>query len=187
MVAVTHGEISTSLAAFRELRYEGQRLYFAEPGVKTIRIDLRVKEPHHLVALARSVAHLGHEEADFRGAHLWLTTWGVWDPQVEAIGRETLQQFRRGQGENRSLELAPGHIFGHDEFTEAVCCLLQPMIVGWDAYYVPRWAFGDLDYFVAVSHDAFLDIEVRTQEMHERALTTLGSYAWTEGLLNAEN
>jgi hypothetical protein len=101
--------------------------------------------------------------------------------------RKTLQQFRRGQGENRSLESAPGHIFKDDEFTEAVCCLLQPMIVGWDAYYVPRWEFGNLDYFVAVGHDSFLDIKVRTQEMHETALRSLGSHAWTKGLLKADS
>jgi hypothetical protein len=108
-------------------------------------------------------------------------------PRVEAIGRKTLEQFRRGQGENRPLESAPGHIFRDDEFTEAVCCLLQPMIVGWDAYYIPRWEFGNLDYFVAVSHDSFLDIKVHTRAMHERALRSLGSHAWTKGLLKAES
>ena len=106
---------------------------------------------------------------------------GSLESQVEAIGRKMLEQFRRGQGENRPLESAPGHIFRDDEFTEAVCCLLQPMIVGWDAYYIPRWEFGNLDYLVAVSHDSFLDIKVRTQAMHERALRSLGSHAWTEG------
>ena len=181
MLVTTDDEIVSSLAALSELRYEGRRVSFVGPDAKNIRVDLRVKEPHQLVSLARSVAYLGHEEANFRGAHLWITTWGVWNPQVEAIGRKTLEQFRRGQGENRPLELAPGHIFRDDEFTEAVCCLLQPMIVGWDAYYIPRWEFGNLDYLVAVSHDSFLDIKVRTQAMHERALRSLGSHAWTEG------
>jgi hypothetical protein len=48
------------------------------------------------------------------------------------------------------------------------------MMVGWDAYYVPRWAYGHLDYFVSVSHDGFIDIEVRTQEMRDKALEILG-------------
>ena len=143
MLVTTDDEIVSSLAALSELRCEGRRVSFVGPDAKNIRVDLRVKEPHQLISLARSVAFLGHEEANFRGAHLWITTWGVWNPQVEAIGRKTLEQFRRGQGENRPLELAPGHIFRDDEFTEAVCCLLQPMIVGWDAYYIPRWEFRE--------------------------------------------
>ena len=122
MLVTTNEEMVSSLAAFQELRCEGRRVSFVEPGVKTIKVDLRVKEPHEHVYLARLVAHLGYEEIDFRGAHLWLTTWGVWNPQVEVIGRKTLEQFRRGQGENRPLESAPGHIFRDDEFTER--CLL---------------------------------------------------------------
>jgi hypothetical protein len=185
MLATTNDEMVSSLAAFNELRCEGRRLSFAEPGAKTIRVDLRVKEPHQLIYLARLVAHLGYEEVDFIGAHLWLTTWGVWDPRVEAIGFKTLEQFRRSYGENRSLESAPGHRFRDDEFTESVCCLLTPMIVGWDAYYVPQWAYGHLDYFLFVSHDSFLDIKVRTQEIYERALSSLGKDQWA--LLKAES
>jgi hypothetical protein len=112
MLATTDEEMVTSLAAFNELRCEGRKVSFVEPDAKTIRIDLRVKEPHQLVYLARLVAHLDYEETDFRGAHLWLTTLGVWDPQVEAIGRKTLEQFRRGQGEKRPLESAPGLSLG---------------------------------------------------------------------------
>jgi hypothetical protein len=184
MLATTDDEMLSSLAAFHELRFEGRGLSFADLGAKTLRIDLRVKEPHQLVYLARLVARLGYEEIDFRSAHLWLTTWGVWNPQVEAIGRTTLEHFRRSYGENRSLESAPGHLFRDDEFVEAVSCLLTPMIVGWDAYYVPQWAYGHLDYFVFVSHDSFLDIKIRTREMYEKALSSLKG-EWIEGLLKA--
>jgi hypothetical protein len=137
-----------------------------------------VKEPHQLVSLARLVAHLGCEEVHFAGAYLWVTTWGVWNPLVEAIGFQTLEQFRRSYGEIRSLEAAPGHYFRHNEFTASVCCLLQPMIVGWDAYYIPWWTYGEIDYFVAVSHDSFVDIEVRTKEMYDRALEILQGHEW---------
>ncbi len=178
MVAITDDEMVSSLAAFNELRCEGRRPSFSEPGAKTIRIDLHFKEPAQIAYLARLIAHLGYEEIDFRGALLWLTTWGVWDPRVEAIGFRTLEQFRRSYGENRSLESAPGHRFRDDEFMEAVCCLLTPMIVGWDACYVPQWAYGHLDYFVFVSHDSVLDIEVRTPEMYENASSILRSHQW---------
>ena len=140
-----------------------------------------------MVYLARLVAHLSYEESHFSGAQLWITTWGVWDPHTEAIGFKTLEQFRRSYGENRSLETSPGSCFRHDEFTESVCCLLQPMTVGWDAYYVPHWASGRLDYFVFVSHDSFIDVHIRTQEMHEKALSILKSHGWIKGLLKVDS
>jgi hypothetical protein len=174
MIGATNDEIRSSLAAHEELRCDDRRLYLANAQVPSITINLRVKEPHQLVYLARLVAHIGYEEIHFRGAYLWITTWGVWNTQDEAIGFKTLEQFRRSYGENRSLEAAAGNYFRDDEFTESVCCLLQPMMVGWDAYYVPRWAYGHLDYFVSVSHDGFIDIEVRTQEMRDKALEILG-------------
>jgi hypothetical protein len=170
--------MKSSLAGCEELRCEGNNLSFADAGARRIVIDLRVKEPHQLVYLARLAAHIGSEVTNLGHAQLWITTWGVWDPRVEAIGFKTLEQFRRSYGENRSLESAPGHYFRHNEFEESVCCLLQPMIVGWDAYYVPHWRDGSLDYFVAVSHDLFIDIEVRTQDMYDRAMEILKKHEW---------
>jgi hypothetical protein len=178
MIAFTADEMRSSLAAYPELWCEGNNLSFVDAGAGRIVIDLRVKEPHQLVYLARLVAQLGYEETHFGHAQLWITTWGVWNPQEEAIGFKTLEQFRRSLGENRSLEAAPGHYFRHNEFEESVCCLLQPMIVGWDAYYVPHSRSSGLDYFVAVSHDAFIDIEVRTQEMYDKAMGILKHHEW---------
>jgi hypothetical protein len=187
MVGLTETEIKGTLAAFEELRCEGRDLYFASSKVPAISINLRLEEPHQLVYLARLAALLGHDERHFGHADLWVTTWGVWNPKIEAVGFKTLEQFRRSFGENRSLEAAPGHYFRQDEFTESVCCLLQPMIVGWDAYYVPHWAGGSLDHFVTVSHDSFIDIETRTQEMHDRALEVLSSHEWIKPLLRADS
>lgn len=186
MVGLTETEIKGTLAAFEELRSEGRELHFAGSRVPAISINLRLEEPHQLVYLARLAARLGHDERHFSHADLWVTTWGVWSPKIEAVGFKTLEQFRRSYGENRSLQAAPGQSFRHDEFTESVCCLLQPMIVGWDAYYVPHWVGGALDYFVSVSHDSFLDIEVRSQEVRDRALEILNSHDWIKPLLRAE-
>jgi len=185
MIGATESEMKDALLAHRELRCNGKKLRFAEERLPPITIDLRVKEPHQLAYLARLVAHLGYEETNFQGAYLWITTWGVWNPQEEAIGFKLLEQFRRSYGENRPVEAAPGSFFRHDQFTESVCCLLQPMLVGWDAYYVPRWAHGQLDYFVAVSHDSFIDIEVRTQEMQNEIVEILKSHNWIAALLKA--
>jgi hypothetical protein len=183
MIGVTNDEMRSNVAGYSELRCEGRKLWFADSPAASIRVNLRVKEPHQLVYLARLVAHLGYEEAAFAHAYLWLNTWGVWDTQTEAIGFKTFEQIRRGYGENRSIEAAPGTYFRHDEFTAAVSCLLQPMLIGWDAYYVPRWAWGSLDYFVFVSHDGFVDIELRTQQTRDKTIEILESHDWIKLLL----
>ena len=73
------------------------------------------------------------------------------------------------------------------ELEEAVCCLLQPMIVGWDAYYIPHSLCSSLDYFVAVSHDSFIDVHCRTREMHDKALKILEQHGWIKPLLRADD
>jgi hypothetical protein len=50
-----------------------------------------------------------------------------------------------------------------------------------------HWAYGGLDYFVSVSHDGFIDIGIRTQEMHDRAMEVLNDYAWMRPLLKADS
>lgn len=177
MQVVTDEEMRSFLNRHDDLRCEGRQLSFDHTEAKTIIVDLRVSEPHQLVYLARLAAHLTNEEALFRAASLWITLWGVWDSQVEAVGFTAMERIRQGYGENRPLNTAPGHFFRHDEFVESLACLVQPMLVWWDAYYVPQWA-GGLDYFLFVSHDGFLDIETRTTEMYDKALEILKFHEW---------
>jgi len=178
MQVATDDEMRDFLAKHDDLRCEAKRLRFDYPEAKTIIVDLRVSEPHQLVYLARLAAYLRYEEVHFSGASLWLTQWGVWDDRVESVAFKTMERIRQGYGENRSLETAPGHFFRHDEFVESVACLVQPMLVGWDAYYVPYWTWGSLDYFLFVSHDGFLEIETRTTDMYENTLEILKSHEW---------
>jgi hypothetical protein len=178
MIGLAKEEIKRHFSAHSELRCDDRNLWFANTQATSIRVNFRAKEPHQLVYLARLVAHLGYEEAHFAHANLWITTWGVWDTQTEAIGFKIFEQVRRSHGENRSVGAAPGTYFRHDEFIESVACLVQPMLVGWDTYYVPTWAWGSLDYFVFVSHDGFVDVEVRTQEMRDRAMEALRGHDW---------
>lgn len=178
MIGATDDEIKSFLAGHAELRCAGDNLLFVNSEAESISVNLRVKEPHQLVYLARLVAALGYEEIHFRGAYLWITTWGVWNAQEEAIAFKTLEHFRRSLGENRSIQSAPGHYFRHDEFVESVCCLLQPMLIGWDAYYVPTWAYGGVDYFIFVSHDSFIDIHVRTKAMKDKMSEILAAHDW---------
>jgi|SRR5690348_5100835 len=182
MVGATELEMETSLSAHEELRVEGRRVSFSDPAAKVLTINLRVKEPHQLVHLARLLVSIGREESHFATAYLWITAWGVWNPWEEAVAFKTLEQFRRSLGENRSVQSAPGHFFRHDELVESVCCLLPAMTVGWDAYYVPTWAAGGLDHFLFVSHDGFVDLHVRTKEMHDRVSKVLADRGWIADL-----
>ncbi|HTW57057.1 MAG TPA: hypothetical protein VMD99_02880 [Terriglobales bacterium] len=183
MTGLTNDETRAHLTAHTELSCEGRGLWFPGPQSAKIKIDLRVNEPHQLIYLARLIAHIGYDEIHFSHACLWLTTWGVWDQQTEAIGFKMFEQIRRSYGENRSIEAAPGTYFRHDEFTVSASCLLQPMLIGWDAYYVPTWVWGTLDYFVFVSHDGFIEVNIRTQEMHQRATEILEGHGWIKPLL----
>jgi hypothetical protein len=108
MIGITNEKMIEHLTAHPELRCEGRKLWFADPQSTRVRINLRVKEPHQLVYLARLLAHLGYDEAHFDHANLWITTWSVWDRQTEAIGFTTFERLRRSHGENRSIEAAPG-------------------------------------------------------------------------------
>jgi hypothetical protein len=132
MQVVMDEEMRTFLNRHDDLRCEGRQLRFDHQEAKTIIVDLRVSEPHQLVYLARLAAHLSYDEAHFRGASLWITQWGVWDSQVEAVGFRAMERIRQGYGETRSLNTAPGHFFRHDEFVESIVCLVQPMLVWWD-------------------------------------------------------
>lgn len=185
MVGTTKDEMRAHLAAHAELHCGERKLWFADAPARSIRINLRVKEPHQLVYLARLLAHIGYEEGHFEHANLWVTTWGVWGLETEAVGFETFEQIRRSYGENRSIEAAPGTYFRHDEFVTSVACLLQPILIGWDAYYVPSWQWGYLDYFVFVSHDGFVDVEIRTQDMHDRVMEVIKAHDWLVPLSRA--
>ena len=187
MLGLTDNEMKSRFDCYEDLRRDETRLHFPRAEAPSIRVDFRVQEPHQFVYLARLLASLGYDTRDFVHAELWVTAWGIWDDRDQAVGLKALEQFRRSYGETRSLEAAPGHYFRHDEFVESVCCLLQPVLVGWDAYYVPHWAYGSLDYFLSVSHDGFIDVEIRTREMYNRAMQVLQNYEWIKPLLKAES
>jgi hypothetical protein len=78
----------------------------------------------------------------------------------------------RRAGQPASFEAAPGFHFRADELDDAIGTLLQPVIFGWDAFYVPQWWSGD-DYFLHVSHDGFIVVVTRTKEIYESALKGL--------------
>ena len=50
---------------------------------------------------------------------------------------------------------------------------MQPMVFGWDAYYLPRWSFGYESFFLSVSHDSFVTVVTRTTAFYEKAFRIL--------------
>ena len=143
MQAVTDSEMGEYLSQLREIHCEDKNVRFVHPEASRIVVDLRFPEPHQVLFLARLVTSLLFEERHFKGAYLWITQWGVWDPNVEAVAFNTLERYRQGFGENRPVASAPGHVFRADEFLSSVACLVQPMLAGWDAFFIPRASCGE--------------------------------------------
>jgi hypothetical protein len=109
----------------------------------------------------------------FRGALTWITEWGVWNALDEGIGYRLVESLNRASGQPSSFEIGQGHAFRADELEESVGMLLQPMIFGWDAYYLPDWAYGFNDFFLYVSHDSYVNIVTRTKSFHDQVFQQL--------------
>jgi hypothetical protein len=141
-------------------------LYFREHR-RCIAIELPQK-PSQVVALANSL--LPYSETNrFEGALLWIRLWGVWSELVEQVGFRVLDCVRQIHHETATLAEAPGYFFEDQELVDLQVCLVQPLLVGWDAFLVPESA----DYIVETSHDETTIIMSRTPEVHERLLAEL--------------
>lgn len=180
MQAVTRDEMEDVLSRYEGLVCANATLHFSDPESQSLSLHLKDLRTHQLLHLARLGAHLYNDERNFAGAALWIAQWGMGNEQEESISRKAIERMRQGFGESRSLETAPGHFFRSDEFVESVAFLLQPMLAGWDAFFVPQWSKGTLDYFLFVSHDSVLEIRTRTAKARERVDGVLQSLGWGE-------
>ena len=141
-------------------------LYFAGSR-RCIAIDLPEK-PYELVALANAL--LPYSEATpFRGALLWVRQWGVWNDLVERAGFRVMEMIRRASGDPRPPEEAPGYLFAPQELVDLQVGLVQPLLIGWDAFMVPESGH----YIVATSHDETTCVLARTLQTHESLLAEL--------------
>jgi hypothetical protein len=144
-------------------------LYFPESRL-CITIEPPEK-PFQLVALANSLLPYS-ETAPFQGALLWIRSWGIWSEVVERAGFRTMEMMRRIHGDTRSLEEAPGYLFDKQELVDLQVGLIQPLLIGWDAFLLPEAG----DYIVATSHDETTSVLSRTPQIHESMLAEL--QAW---------
>jgi hypothetical protein len=114
------------------------------------------------------LATIGYEDWDFRGALIWFREWGVRNQHDEGIGYCVIDRMNIAAGQPMSFEVARGHQFRADELTDAIGTLMQPMIFGWDSYYLPQWSYGTSEFFLFVSHDSFVCLITRTKAFHDR-------------------
>jgi hypothetical protein len=141
-------------------------LYFPESR-SCIAIELPSK-PYELVALANSLLPYT-VEVPFGGALLWIREWGIWNELVERAGLRVMQLMRRAHDDCTTMEDAPGYIFSAQEIVDLQVCLVQPLLIGWDAFLVPTSG----EYIVATSHDETTCILSRTPQIHARLLAEL--------------
>jgi hypothetical protein len=164
------------------IRAENQTLHYDDPESNVIYLKFP-ETPLRAIYFSRVASMLGIEdEAMFYGALLWITLSDVGSPQLEKTGWSMVEMMRRGFGENRPLEAAPGHWFRNGAVVELAAFVLPCFVVGWDAYLVPSG--GDL--FVHISHDEYWAVVTRNTKAYEAALNglqELGPKEGTQGML----
>jgi hypothetical protein len=173
---LTKAEVKQWFAAFpcggEFARYDGSELFFAHPEANCIDVEYPPKV-EQVPFLARYLATIGYEPVDFRGAAIWVTGWGVWNPLDESPGYRIVEAMCSAAGQPMSFEAGAGYQFRADELEQAIGLLLQPMIFGWDANYYPSWSYGQDQFFLHVSHDSFVTVVTRTKEFYDRVLAHL--------------
>jgi len=153
-------------------QWDGEGLFFAHPEANCIDVEYPPKL-ERMPFFAHCLGNIGYEHRDFEGALLILTEWGVWNSFEEGIGYRIVEAMHNAAGQPKSFEAFPGHSFRADELLNAIGMLLQPMVFGWDAYYLPRWSYGTPQFFLHVSHDSFVTVVTRTREFYDKAFALL--------------
>jgi hypothetical protein len=105
-------------------------------------------------------------DSSFVESLLWFTGWGVADELSNRVGFKLLQGMHF---DPRPLLEAPARLFGPTELVEAQSLLVLPILMGWDAYFLP--AHGK--YYVFTSNDEFIDVVSCDEETHRRFLAAL--------------
>jgi len=172
MTAMTDDEVRAFLARNEwssGIKADVRGLRYDDPEANAL--ELRFPEtPGRATYFSRLASMLGAEdESMFYGALLWITLSDIGSPQLEKAGWSMVEMMRRGFGENRPLEAAPGHWFRNGAVTELAAFILPCFVFGWDAYIVP--SRGDL--FVHISHDEYWAVMTRNVETYETVLSDL--------------
>jgi hypothetical protein len=180
MTAITDEEVCDFLAKNEwssGIKVSDRRLHYEDPESNVIYLKFP-ETPLRATYFSRVVSMLGIEdEAMFYGALLWITLSDIGSPQLEKTGWSMVEMMRRGFGENRPLEAAPGHWFRNGAVVELAAFVLTCFVFGWDAYLVPTG--GDL--FVHISHDEYWAVVTRNAKAHDAAMSDLQEIGPKEG------
>jgi hypothetical protein len=141
-------------------------VFYTHPEAACIDLEYPPKL-EQLTFFARYLSTIGYEDHDFQGALIWFTHWGVWNLADEGVGYRVVERMHGAAGQPMSFEVGRGHRFRADELTDAVGLLIQPMIIGWDAFYLPDWSYGTGEFFLHVSHDSFVSVVTKTKVFYD--------------------
>jgi hypothetical protein len=122
-------------------------------------------KPYQVVGMAALLVP-PWEGVPFEGALLWIRERGIWSDFSENTADMIVKQMRLAVGIREPLETSPGHLFGPDEVYEMYSFLTVPVVFGWDAFLIPE----SMDYFVFFSHDEYVRVECRTEEIYKKLL-----------------
>ncbi len=151
------------------VKYDGKHLHYTHPEAARFTVDFPEKI-ERLPFLAHCLSTLGYDVRHFGGAEIWFTDTGIWDMYLEGIGYQILEAINTAAGQPMSFGEACGYDFRADELVKTLGVLIQPMVFGWDAYYLPR---GCSEYFLQVSHHSCVDVHTRTKQFHDEAIKEL--------------
>lgn len=151
------------------VKYDDGRLHYTHPEAAqfTIRFPKSVEQLPYFV---HRISLLGYGQQYFMGAQIWFTDTGIWNEFQEGIGYQILESVNTAAGQPMSFCKAVGYDFRADELVKALGVLIQPMVFGWDAYYLPR---GYYEYFLQISHHACVDVHTMSKDFHDKVIKEL--------------
>jgi hypothetical protein len=133
---------------------------------RNLRVSIPLPDRARRIPYLANLLITGAYGAPFVESLVWMTDWGVAGEVSTRVGYKMVHSIR---GDDRRLIDAPAHLLAASEEVEAQSLLVIPILMGWDAYYIPSRG----NYFVANSNDEFTDVISRDEETHQRFLTVL--------------
>ena len=163
-----------------QFEFDSEGLLCAPTEGRTYRVDISKMSWRDLLPTARALAHLGCRSTDaFSGGLLWIRRTGIGVPEFEDVVVRSLERFRQGYGENRSLESASAHLFRYGESAECSATLLLVLLAEWDAYFV----HSSGDWVAFIDNDDHITVTTKTAQIGEDLLETLRTWGHTTAQL----
>jgi hypothetical protein len=120
--------ISVALSPDDELFYER-----SESPSFVVKAPTEVRETiSFILTLVNTV-----KSSPFEGGFIWFHIYGVGPLNSAYLGWKVIEDLRRANGDNRTLDLAPAQHFRGNEETELKLFLLQAITFGWNGVFLP--------------------------------------------------